>query len=86
MRRSYYNITLEKNATIYGIGLDKAGSMADLNRYDPLAMKAGEVPWYTTTLLLARRETLFDVGGFDVDYYTNCCFFINHQMSYSKYF
>jgi len=58
-------VTLEKNGTIYGIGLDKAGSMADLNRYDPLAMKGGEVPWYTTTLLLARRETLFDVGGFD---------------------
>ena len=28
-------ITLGKDGKIYGIGLDKAGSMADLNRYDP---------------------------------------------------
>lgn len=58
-------ITLEKEGRAYGIGLVKSGPLADLQRYDSLAMKAGEVPWYTTTALLARRDVLFEVGGFD---------------------
>jgi GT2 family glycosyltransferase len=39
--------------------------LADLKRHVPSAMNGGEVPWYTTTALLARREILFAVGGFD---------------------
>jgi GT2 family glycosyltransferase len=69
MEKVYYcgahAITLEKNGRVYGIGLVKSGSLADLHRYDPLAMNGGEVPWYTTTALLARRDVLFQVGGFD---------------------
>lgn len=60
-----HTITLEREGEVYGIGLDKAGPMANLHRYDSLVMKGGEVPWYTTTTLLARRDALFKVGGFD---------------------
>jgi GT2 family glycosyltransferase len=58
-------ITLEKDGKVYGIGLTKSGKMANLNRYDPLVMLGGEVPWYTTTALLAKRNVLFESGGFD---------------------
>lgn len=61
----YHTITLEKNGRVYGIGLIKSGPLADLRRHDPLVMSGGEVPWYTTTALLARRDVLFEVGGFD---------------------
>ncbi len=60
-----HTITLEKDGRVYGIGLIKSGPLADLQRNDPLAMNGGEVPWYTTTALLARRDVLFEVGGFD---------------------
>ena len=60
-----HTITLEKEGKVYGIGLTKSGQMANLHRYDPLVMRGGEVPWYTTTALLAKRKVLFDVGGFD---------------------
>ncbi len=60
-----HTITLEKEGNVYGIGLDKAGPMANLKRDDPLVMKPGEVPWYTTTLLLVRRDAIFKIGGFD---------------------
>ena len=48
-------ITLEKEGKVYGIGLSKSGLMANLQRHDPLVMGGGEVPWYTTTALLAIR-------------------------------
>lgn len=60
-----HTITLEKEGKVYGIGLIKSGLMADLQRHDPLVMREGEVPWYTTTALLAKRKVLFEVGGFD---------------------
>jgi len=60
-----HTITLEKGGRVYGIGLNKSPPMADLQRYDPQVMKGGEVPWYTTTTLLARRDALFEIGGFD---------------------
>ena len=60
-----HTITLEREGKVYGIGLAKSGEMANLHRYDPLVMKGGEVPWYTTTALLARRNYLLEVGGFD---------------------
>lgn len=60
-----HTIALEKNGRVYGIGLVKSGPLADLRRYDPLALNSGEVPWYTTTALLARRDVLLQVGGFD---------------------
>ncbi|MGB7296323.1 MAG: glycosyltransferase [Candidatus Aminicenantales bacterium] len=60
-----HTITLEKDRRVYGIGLVKSGPLADLQRHDPQAMNGGEVPWYTTTALLARRDVLFEVGGFD---------------------
>jgi len=60
-----HTITLEKDGKVYGIGLNREGPMANLHRYDLLVMKGGEVPWYTTTTLLARRKDLFKVGGFD---------------------
>ena len=60
-----HTVTLEKEGTIYGIGLTKSGEMADLARDDPLVMRGGEVPWYTTTALLIKRRALFEVGGFD---------------------
>jgi GT2 family glycosyltransferase len=69
IERVYYcgahTITLEKEGRVYGIGLVKSGPLADLKRHDPSAMNGGEVPWYTTTALLARRDVLFEVGGFD---------------------
>lgn len=69
MEKVYYcgahTITLEKNGRVYGIGLIKSGRLAELQRYDPAAMNGGEVPWYTTTALLARRDALFEAGGFD---------------------
>jgi GT2 family glycosyltransferase len=58
-------ITLEKEGNVYGIGLNKSGKMANLDRYDPLALLGGEVPWYTTTALLVKRNVLFESGGFD---------------------
>lgn len=60
-----HTITLEKEGKVYGIGLAKSGQMANLQRYGPLVMRGGEVPWYTTTTLLAKRKVLFEVGGFD---------------------
>jgi len=60
-----HTITLEKEGKVYGIGLTKSGRMANLHRYDPLVMRRGEVPWYTTTALLAKRKALFEFGGFD---------------------
>ncbi len=60
-----HTITLEKKGKVYGIGLTKSGQMANLHRYDPLVMREGEVPWYTTTVLLAKRNVLFEFGGFD---------------------
>jgi GT2 family glycosyltransferase len=60
-----HTITLEKEGKVYGIGLTKSGPMADLHRYDSLVMRGGEVPWYTTTALLAKRKVLFEFGGFD---------------------
>ena len=60
-----HTITLEKEGKVYGIGLAKSGQTANLQRYDPLVMRGGEVPWYTTTALLAKRKVLFEVGGFD---------------------
>jgi GT2 family glycosyltransferase len=60
-----HTITLEKEGKVYGIGLSKSGLMANLQRHDPLVMGGGEVPWYTTTALLAKRKVLFEVGGFD---------------------
>jgi len=60
-----HTITLEKEGKVYGIGLTKSGQMADLHRYDSLVMRGGEVPWYTTTALLAKRKALFEFGGFD---------------------
>jgi len=69
MEKVYYcgshTITLEKDGRVYGIGLIKSGPLADLKRHDPPAMKGGEVPWYTTTALLASREVLYQAGGFD---------------------
>ena len=60
-----HTITLEKEGRVYGVGLAKSGEMANLQRYDPPVMRGGEVPWYTTTALLAKRKVLFKVGGFD---------------------
>jgi GT2 family glycosyltransferase len=60
-----HTITLEKDGKVYGIGLTRSGPMANLRRHDPLAVRGGEVPWYTTTVLLAKRKVLFEVGGFD---------------------
>ena len=60
-----HTITFEKEDKVYGIGLAKSGQMANLQRYDPVVMRGGEVPWYTTTALLAKRKVLFEVGGFD---------------------
>ncbi len=58
-------VTLEKQGRVYGIGLKKSGRLADLGRFDPLVLRGGEVPWYTTTALLARRSVLYQAGGFD---------------------
>jgi len=60
-----HTVALEKGGKVYGIGLSKSGQMANLQRHDPLVMRGGEVPWYTTTTLLAKRKALFEVGGFD---------------------
>jgi GT2 family glycosyltransferase len=60
-----HTVTLEKDGRVYGIGLNKDEELATLERFDPLVLRGGEVPWYTTTALLARREVLFEVGGFD---------------------
>jgi GT2 family glycosyltransferase len=60
-----HTVTLEKDGKVYGIGLSKSGPMANLRRHDPLVMRGGEVPWYTTTVLLAKRKVLLEVGGFD---------------------
>jgi len=69
MEKVYYcgahTIALEKAGRVYGIGLVKEGPLADLGRSDPLALSEGEVPWYTTTALLAKRHVLFEAGGFD---------------------
>jgi GT2 family glycosyltransferase len=69
VERVYYcgahTITLEKGGRVYGIGLNKSGRLADLGRSDPLVLNGGEVPWYTTTALLVKRNVLFQVGGFD---------------------
>lgn len=58
-------ITLEKEDRVYGIGLNKEGPMANLKKADMLVMQSGEVPWYTTTALLVKRQAFFAIGGFD---------------------
>lgn len=60
-----HTISLEKAGRVYGIGLVKSGPLADLNRHDASVLREGEVPWYTTTALLAKRRALFEAGGFD---------------------
>jgi GT2 family glycosyltransferase len=60
-----HTITLEKEGKVYGIGLNKEGPMANLNKTDKLVIQEGEVPWYTTTALLVKREAFFAIGGFD---------------------
>ena len=60
-----HTITLEKEGTVYGIGLNKEGPMANLRKTDMPVMQGGEVPWYTTTALLVTREAFFAIGGFD---------------------
>jgi GT2 family glycosyltransferase len=60
-----HTITLEKEGKVYGIGLNKEGPMANLNKTDMLVMQEGEVPWYTTTALLVKREAFFAIDGFD---------------------
>ncbi|MBN2266538.1 MAG: glycosyltransferase [Candidatus Aminicenantes bacterium] len=60
-----HTITLEKAGRVYGIGLVKSGPLADLDRNDASVLREGEVPWYTTTALLAKRRALFEAGGFD---------------------
>ena len=60
-----HTITLEKKGKVYGIGLNKEGPMANLKKADMLVMQGGEVPWYTTTALLVKREAFFAIGGFD---------------------
>ena len=60
-----HTITLEKEGKVYGIGLSKEGPMANLKKTDMLAMQGGEVPWYTTTALLVKKEAFFAIGGFD---------------------
>lgn len=60
-----HTVTLEKAGRVYGIGLVKSGPLADLDRNDASVLREGEVPWYTTTALLAKRRALFEAGGFD---------------------
>jgi GT2 family glycosyltransferase len=60
-----HTITLEKEGRVYGIGLNKEGPMANLNKADMLVMRSGEVPWYTTTALLVTRQAFYAIGGFD---------------------
>lgn len=58
-------VTLEKDGKIYGIGLDKAEELSKLRKDDPIAQVEGEVPWYSTTTLLVRRDAVYQCGGFD---------------------
>jgi GT2 family glycosyltransferase len=60
-----HTITLEKEGRVYGIGLNKEGPMANLKKADMLVTQSGEVPWYTTTALLVKRQAFFAIGGFD---------------------
>lgn len=60
-----HTVTLEKEGKVYGIGLDKEGHLSNLRKDEMVVMKAGEVPWYTTTSLLVKREAFFEVDGFD---------------------
>jgi len=41
-----HTVALVKGGKVYGIGLAKSGQIANLQRYDPLVMRGGEVPWY----------------------------------------
>jgi len=58
-------ISLEREGKVYGIGLDKEGEKGNLHRDDERVNIKGIVPWYPTTTLLARQESLFEFGGFD---------------------
>jgi len=58
-------ISLEREGKTYGIGLDKDGEKATLDRYDDRAMHGGVVPWYTTTTVLVKRDVFFQFDGFD---------------------
>ncbi len=58
-------VTLEKDGKIYGIGLDKGKELSELRKDDPIAQVEGEVPWYSTTTLLLRRDAVYKCGGFD---------------------
>jgi len=60
-----HTVTLERDGNVYGIGLDKSGQKAKLSRHDPLASIEGQVSWYTTTNILAKREVIYGFGGFD---------------------
>ncbi len=60
-----HTISLERDGEVYGIGLDKEGEKANLSRQDERVNIKGIVPWYPTTTLLARRESLIEFGGFD---------------------
>ncbi|KPL03957.1 MAG: hypothetical protein AMJ90_02550 [candidate division Zixibacteria bacterium SM23_73_2] len=58
-------VTLEKGSKIYGIGLDKEEELSDLKKDDPVSQMEGNVPWYSTTTLLVRRDVVYLCGGFD---------------------
>ncbi len=60
-----HTVTLEENGKIYGIGLDKGGGKEKLPRHDAQSQIAGQVPWYTTTTIVAKREMVYSIGGFD---------------------
>lgn len=58
-------VTLEKDGKVYGIGLDKGEELSELGKDDPMPQVEGEVPWYSTTTLLVRRDAVYKCGGFD---------------------
>jgi len=58
-------VTLEKDGEIYGIGLDKGEELSELRKDDPIPQVEGEVPWYSTTTLLIRRDVVYKCDGFD---------------------
>ena len=60
-----HTVTLERNGEIYAIGLDKGGTKSRLPRHDPQALIGGQVPWYTTTTILAIRDMVYKIAGFD---------------------
>jgi GT2 family glycosyltransferase len=60
-----HTIILERNGKVYGIGLNKDGHLSNLRKDEMVVMKAGEVPWYTTTSLLVKRNAFLEIDGFD---------------------